>query len=102
MTGFEELAESAGLEYVFDDMPGLRRVRRGNGFVYLDPAGEQVDDATRDWIRSLVIPPAWTDVWIAPSRKAHILATGRDKSVASNTCTTPTGRRRQVTSSSPG
>ena len=79
MTGFEELAESAGLEYVFDDMPGLRRVRRGNGFAYLDPAGEPVDDATRDWIRSLVIPPAWTDVWIAPSRKAHILATGRDK-----------------------
>ena len=40
MTGFEELAGSAGLEYVFDDMPGLRRVRRGNGFDYRNAGGE--------------------------------------------------------------
>lgn len=79
MADFEDLAEAAGLDYVFDDAPGLRRVRRGKGFAYLDPAGEPVDEGTRDWIRSLAIPPAWTDVWIAPSKRAHILATGRDQ-----------------------
>lgn len=79
MTDFEGLAESAGLEYLFDDAPGLRRMRRGRGFAYLDPAGDPVDDATREWIRSLAIPPAWTDVWIAPVRNAHLLATGRDQ-----------------------
>ncbi|HEX6946512.1 MAG TPA: DNA topoisomerase IB [Acidimicrobiia bacterium] len=79
MADFEELAEAAGLEYVFDDTPGHRRLRRGEGFVYLDPTGEAVDEATRDWIRGLAIPPAWTEVWIAPSPRSHILATGRDK-----------------------
>lgn len=78
MTDFEGLAESAGLEYLFDDAPGLRRVRRGRGFAYLDAAGDPVDENTRAWIRSLAIPPAWTDVWIAPIENAHLLATGRD------------------------
>lgn len=76
---FEQVAEQAGLEYVFDDAPGLRRLLRGRGFTYVDAGGKPVNASTREWIRSLVIPPAWTDVWIAPVRNAHILATGYDQ-----------------------
>ncbi len=71
---------SAGLLYVNDDDPGLRRIKAGDGFAYRDPDGERVDDAaTLDRIRALAIPPAWTDVWICPSAHGHIQATGRDQ-----------------------
>ena len=69
----------AGLHYLCDDEPGIRRVARGKGFAYLDPRGKPVRDAdTRRRIKRLAIPPAWTDVWIAPDADAHLQATGRD------------------------
>ena len=69
----------AGLRYVNDDDPGYTRRRRGRGFSYHDGAGRLVvDQATLARIRSLAIPPAWTDVWICPSPDGHIQATGRD------------------------
>ena len=69
-----------GLLYVNDDDPGIRRIRAGEGFAYRDPDGERVDDpATLDRIAALAIPPAWTDVWICPSPRGHIQATGRDQ-----------------------
>ena len=71
-------AEEAGLHYVTDDHPGIRRVRRGRGFGYLKADGSPVDAGHREWIRSLAIPPAWTDVWICPDRRGHLQATGRD------------------------
>lgn len=72
-------ARSAGLRYVSDDKPGIRRVRRGRGFAYLLPSGRVVrDKATLARIRSLVIPPAWADVWICPQANGHLQATGRD------------------------
>jgi DNA topoisomerase I len=59
--------------------PGISRVRSGTGFAYLDAAGGQVDDrATLERIGSLVIPPAWTRVWISPDPLGHIQATGVD------------------------
>jgi len=74
-----ESADEAGLRYVTDGDPGIARRRAGRGFVYLQPGGRRVKDrATLDWIRSLAIPPAWTDVWICSSRKGHLQATGRD------------------------
>ena len=58
---------------------GLRRVRRGRGFSYLDEDGERVEDAeTISRIQSLVIPPAWNEVWICPLPNGHIQATGID------------------------
>ena len=77
---FEALsdADDAGLYYVTDARPGIRRRKRGKGFSYLDPDGAPVDRDTKGWIESIVIPPAWTDVWICPIREGHILATGRD------------------------
>lgn len=73
------LAAEAGLTYVSDQGPGLRRIRRGRGFSYVDANGKGTNGAVRTWINSLVIPPAWEDVWISPDRSGHILATGYDK-----------------------
>src|SRR5687767_11739653 len=68
------------LTYLTDDAPGITRLRAGAKFRYVDAAGRPVRDAeTLARIKSLVIPPAWTDVWISPSADAHIQATGRDK-----------------------
>jgi len=72
-------AKAAGLRYVHDDRPGIRREAVRDGFRYLDAHGEPVgDDATLKRIRSLAIPPAWTDVWICPQANGHLQATGRD------------------------
>ncbi len=73
-------AAVAGLRYVSDeDAPGLRRQRRGSGFVYLDAKGKPVrDPAFLKRARALAIPPAWTSVWIASDPNAHLAATGRD------------------------
>lgn len=73
------LASEAGLVYVEAGAPGMRRVRRGRGFSYLDAAGGIVNGKTKQWIETLVIPPAWQDVWISSDIQAHILATGIDK-----------------------
>jgi DNA topoisomerase-1 len=74
-----EAASAAGLRYVSDTAPGFRRQRAGKAFVYLRPDGRPLHDARElARIRSLVIPPAWTDVWICTSPKGHIQAVGRD------------------------
>ena len=72
--------KAAGLTYVTDLDPGLRRKKaRASGFNYLDAKGRAItDERTLDRIRKLAIPPAWTDVWICPSLRGHIQATGRD------------------------
>ncbi len=74
-----EAAEDAGLRWTNDDRPGIRRVRAGKGFRYVDVDGKAVKDArTLERIRKLAIPPAWTSVWICPSPNGHVQATGRD------------------------
>jgi DNA topoisomerase-1 len=74
-----EVATGAGLVYTSDEVPGIRRRRQGKGFTYVDAKGKTVgDESERERIRDLVIPPAWTDVWISPDPKGHLLATGRD------------------------
>jgi DNA topoisomerase-1 len=77
--GAEE-ASAAGLVYVHDTDPGIgRRATRGD-FSYLDPGGRTIRDRTvLRRITRLVIPPAWTDVWICPDPRGHIQATGRDQ-----------------------
>jgi len=74
-----ESAALAGLRYVSDEQPGIRRLRHGRGLRYLRPDGRPVQDAaTRRRIQTLAIPPAWTDVWICPDPLGHLQATGRD------------------------
>jgi DNA topoisomerase I len=70
---------AAHLTYVSDLDPGIRRRKAGHGFNYIDADGKPItDETTLDRMRKLAIPPAWTDVWIAPEAHAHIQATGRD------------------------
>ncbi len=73
------IARLAGLRWVSDEEPGLRRVRAGKGFAYRDPDGRLVRDAeTLDRARRLAVPPAYTDVWICMRPNGHLQATGRD------------------------
>ncbi len=75
----EETAREAGLRYLPDDRPGITRKGAGTGFSYRRPDGERITDKkTLARIKSLAIPPAWTDVWISPSPNGHVQATGRD------------------------
>src|SRR5690349_19535167 len=72
-------AKAAGLRYVGDDGPGIRRKRHGESFRYFDPKNRAITDETElQRFKSLGIPPAWTDVWICPQPNGHIQATGRD------------------------
>ena len=74
-----EAAKDAGLVYVSDESPGIKRVKTGKKFAYKFPTGKVVNDfETLVRIRALAIPPAWTDVWICPNPRGHIQAVGRD------------------------
>lgn len=72
-------AKSMKLAYVSDSSPGYTRQQKGDHFIYLDKSGEEItneDELKR--IRSLVIPPAWTNVWICPKANGHLQVTGID------------------------
>jgi DNA topoisomerase-1 len=72
-------AVAAGLRYVDGSRPGIRRIRRGTGFRYIGPDGRVLRDRQElERIRSLVVPPAWRDVWICATRFGHIQAVGWD------------------------
>jgi DNA topoisomerase I len=75
----KEAAQSAGLRYVSDARPGIRRSKAGKGFSYTRADGSRLSelDVLRR-IKALAVPPAWTDVWICPFADGHIQATGRD------------------------
>jgi DNA topoisomerase-1 len=73
------LRTPAGLRYVSDARPGIRRNQAGKGFTYTRADGSKLSEfEVLKRIRSLAIPPAWTDVWICPWADGHIQATGRD------------------------
>ncbi|MCF6011565.1 DNA topoisomerase IB [Xanthomonas perforans] len=72
-------ARAAGLTYVNDQQPGISRRKAGKSFSYRDADGQRIADAdTLQRIRSLAIPPAYTDVWICAKPNGHLQATGRD------------------------
>ncbi len=72
-------AQQAGLRYTIPKGVGIRRTRLDDRTVYLDAHDNEVDDPdTLARIQSLVIPPAWTSVWINPSKNGHIQAVGWD------------------------
>ena len=74
-----DAAESAGLRYISDARPGIRRKKAGPGFTYTRADGSRLSEADAlKRIKALAIPPAWTDVWICPFADGHIQATGRD------------------------
>lgn len=72
-------AREAGLRYVLDAAPGISRIGQGRNARYVRRDGRVIrDQASLNRIRSLVIPPAWTDVWICSDPQGHLQATGRD------------------------
>ena len=73
-------ASATGLKYVSDHSPGIHREGSNpTNFRFISPTGRVMKDpATLRRIRSLVIPPAWTNVWICPAPDGHIQATGLD------------------------
>jgi DNA topoisomerase-1 len=72
-------ARGAGLKYVSDQTPGIHRVKRGAAFAYIAPDDSEVrDPEVLARIHALVIPPAWTEVWICACPAGHIQAIGRD------------------------
>jgi DNA topoisomerase-1 len=74
-----EDAKAAGLRWVTDEGPGIRRRRQGRSFAYLRPDGSRLPAGPDlDRIRRLAVPPAWTEVWICSDPRGHLQATGRD------------------------
>src|SRR3569833_3320174 len=72
-------AKAAGLRYVSDSMPGYTRRKSGMGFSYYDADGKLVKN--KDLIHRfnrLVIPPAYTNVWVSPYENGHLQFTGTD------------------------
>ncbi len=78
---FESIARHAGLIYRTTFGPGYTRSKVKGGYRYFDTKGNVIADAKRlAFIKSLGIPPAWTDVWISPNPDSHVLARGKDDS----------------------
>ena len=74
-----EVLDAAGLSYSSDREPGIRRLGSAPKFRYVDARNRPVvDSATLERIAKLVLPPAWTDVWICARARGHLQATGRD------------------------
>lgn len=79
ITDPKKSAQVVGLRYVSNETSGIRRVKSGKNFGYLNDTGKKVSDGeTLGRIKSLAIPPAWTEVWICPHQNGHLQATGRD------------------------
>ncbi|MHB1178736.1 MAG: DNA topoisomerase IB [Daejeonella sp.] len=79
MTSNQETLEETGLVYACGSEPGISRKTSGKNFVYHNRKGEKItDDKILDRIKKLVLPPAWTNVWITEKKNAHLQATGTD------------------------
>ncbi len=72
-------AKSVGLRYAADFSKGYYRLKQYNAFVFIDENKKKVKDKpVLERIKSLVIPPAWENVWISPFENGHLQATGID------------------------
>jgi DNA topoisomerase I len=79
MIASQSAAAEASLSFVSDEQPGIRRRKSGSGFSYRDAGGKRITDTrVLSRIKSLAVPPAWTDVWICADAHGHLQATGRD------------------------
>src|SRR5690606_37357217 len=74
----KQMAKEAKLYYVTDSECGITRKKIGKSFRYLYKNKTIIDEITLLRIKQLVIPPAWTHVWICSKPNGHLQATGRD------------------------
>lgn len=75
---YSQAAKVADLRYVNDKQPGIQRIKKGQGFVYIYDNQPLTAESELERIKKLAIPPAWTNVWICPKANGHIQATGFD------------------------
>jgi DNA topoisomerase-1 len=75
---YANAAKAVNLVYVSDLQPGIQRIKKGKGFSYFFKNSLVKDQALIKRINSLVIPPAWNNVWICPLENGHIQVTGFD------------------------
>lgn len=76
---YSEVAKTVKLCYISGNQPGIERIKEGDSFIYFYKGERITDEKTLNRIKSLVIPPAWENVWICPKENGHIQATGIDK-----------------------
>lgn len=74
----EQTAKAVKLTYISDTAPGITRVKKGSSFDYVRPDKKKISDEDKVRIKSLVIPPAWENVWICALENGHLQATGTD------------------------
>jgi DNA topoisomerase I len=74
----KKYAEAVNLVYVIDTMPGIQRKRQGKGFTYFYKNVKITDKEILGRIKSLVIPPAWENVWVSWLPNGHLQVTGTD------------------------
>src|SRR3954471_23872019 len=74
----EKTAKAVHVVYVHDTQPGIRRIKRGRGFIYTYGNKQVTDEAELLRIKKLVIPPAWKNVWICALPNGHLQVTGLD------------------------
>jgi len=74
----EKCVKAVNLIYVSDTQPGIQRVKKGKGFIYIYKGEKLTDKQELDRIKKIVIPPAWKNVWICSINNGHIQATGYD------------------------
>ena len=67
-----------GLRYIPDQIEGYTRVAKGKGFAYYYKGERITDPSVLERLHSLIIPPAWQDVWICPKPNGHLQVTGKD------------------------
>src|SRR6476646_4070886 len=74
----KKAAKAVDLRYVNDSEPGITRIKKGKGFAYLFKGKALKNKSEIERIRKLVLPPAWTKVWICTYANGHLQATGFD------------------------
>jgi DNA topoisomerase-1 len=74
----EKYAKAVDLIYVTDTEPGIERKKTSKGFIYFLSAKQLKDKTELERIKSLVIPPAWENVWICRVHNGHLQVTGLD------------------------
>jgi DNA topoisomerase-1 len=75
---YAKAASVADLVYVSDNQPGIVRYKKGRGYMYVFEGKPVRKQEEIQRIRSLAIPPSWTEVWICALPNGHIQATGLD------------------------
>lgn len=78
-TDIKNQIRKAGLRYVYDDEPGISRVKKGRGFAYYRAGRLIQNKPEKQRLKALALPPAWKNVWISIDPDAHLLATGFDE-----------------------